>query len=164
MLNELIDHLHDVSDKLKSNPTCRVFACRFMMLGVLTHKMYEHDVHTRRPTRPLCNVSVSSTLRTIQGFESPPLYLPSENSFGNVYNLPDGEAKEIWALQRDPFSSSTWPKKRRKKYYNEIDSPASYTPEHIMRHSCSLQSLLEPRIDSLEARVEGLELEHCPTC
>lgn len=148
LLENLVGQLHDLSQRLSSGTTCGIFACRSMLLGALTQDMCTERLYSPRPSRPFCDMGLSSTIRAVRSFESPTLYLPG------LY----GGSPDFWALQKDPYSSSSRKKKHRNAHHDEGGIQTGRTPEYLVEHQCDLQNLLKPAIDSLEAKIEGLEL------
>ncbi|KAF4451673.1 hypothetical protein F53441_5352 [Fusarium austroafricanum] len=155
ILQQLIDHLHYVQKELFSGNYCRLFSCRSMMLGSLNQLMHERNLGSPRPEKPFINMSLSSTFEHVRSFESPSIYLPTQDIFGG--------SSDLWVLKRDPFSSSSLKKTKRKKnigytFDHKDETTPSDDPEQLTAHKCWLQSFLQPTIDRLESTVEGLSL------
>ncbi|KAF4414898.1 het-d [Fusarium acutatum] len=162
LLEDLIAQLNDVLNNLCSDRSCRVLACRLMMLGALTHEMKNTNLHSPRPARPFRNQSLSSALEAVRQFDSPSLYLPSEGiyhySFDEFDSSFQGSKEDVWVLQKDTLSSSRRKKKDRGLFDAEDDEQLSKTPKRLTFHCCRLQAHLEPVIDLLEAKVFTLDI------
>ncbi|EXL66348.1 hypothetical protein FOPG_17473 [Fusarium oxysporum f. sp. conglutinans race 2 54008] len=162
LLEDLIAELNAVLDNLCSDRSCRVLACRLMMLGALTQQMKNTNWHSPRPARPFRNQSLSSALETVRRFDSPSLYLPSEDishfSFDPFDSSFQGSQEDVWVLQKDTFSSSRRKKKDRGLFEAEDDEQLNKTPKRLTFHCCRLQAHLEPVIDLLEAKVFTLDI------
>jgi hypothetical protein len=162
LLQDLIDQLHAVLDRLCSGYSCRVSQCAFMMLGALTRQMHDTNLRFPRPARPFSNLSLSSALATVRRFDSPSLYVPSEDdlhySFDPFISSFQGRKESVWVLQKDILSSSRQKKKDRGLFEPADDELSDNTPKRLMIHGCRLQALLEPEIALLEARALTLDL------
>ncbi|KAH7191467.1 hypothetical protein BKA60DRAFT_626159 [Fusarium oxysporum] len=162
LLEDLIAQLNAVLDNLCSDRSCRVLACRLMMLGALTQQMKNTNLHSPRPARPFCNQSLSSALEAVRHFDSPSLYLPPEDishySFDQFDSSFQGSKEDVWVLQKDPISSSRRKKKVRGLFEAEDDEKLNKTPKRLTFHCCRLQAHLEPVIDLLEAKVFTLDI------
>ncbi|EXA29562.1 hypothetical protein FOVG_18963 [Fusarium oxysporum f. sp. pisi HDV247] len=162
LLEDLIAQLNAVLDNLCSDRSCRVLACRLMMLGALTQQMKNTNWHSPRPARPFRNQSLSSALETVRRFDSPSLYLPSEDishySFDPFDSSFQGSQEDVWVLQKDTFSSSRRKKKDRGLFEAEDEEQLNKTPKRLTFHCCRLQAHLEPVIDLLEDKVFTLDI------
>ncbi|KAF4473343.1 het-d [Fusarium agapanthi] len=141
LLEDLIAQLNAVLDNLCSDRSCRVLACRLMMLGALTHQMKNTNLHSPRPARLFCNQSLSSALEAVRHFDSPSLYLPSEDishySFDHLNTSFQGSKEDVWVLQKDALSSSRWKKKDRRLFNAEDDDEQlNKTPRRLTFHCC----------------------------
>ncbi|KAF5615624.1 hypothetical protein F25303_13753 [Fusarium sp. NRRL 25303] len=59
LIEDLSVQLNDLLDNLCSGRSCRVLACRLMMIGALTQQMKNKNLHSPRPARPFHNQSLS---------------------------------------------------------------------------------------------------------
>ncbi|CZR49491.1 uncharacterized protein FPRO_15851 [Fusarium proliferatum ET1] len=163
LVEDLIAQLDDLLDNLCSGRSCRVLACRLMMIGALTQQMKNTNLHSPRPARPFHNQSLSSALETVRHFDSPSLYLPSEDNhlyLSDQVNSSFKESKEdVWVLQKDIFLSSRRKKKDRGLFDSEDDEQPNKSPKQLTFHCCRLQAHLEPVINLLEAKVFTLDID-----
>ncbi|KAF5227549.1 hypothetical protein FANTH_14742 [Fusarium anthophilum] len=159
-LEELTDQLHGVLDNLCSGRACHVFACRSMMLGALTQDMHKKGLGSPRPARPFNNMSLFSTLETVRQLESPMLYLSPEDDPGSMHDPSYGKTKDVSIRLENHSASSVWKKKHRKELLKQAENAASSHIPKVTAHLCCLQDILKPGVDGLEARVEGLSLDH----
>ncbi|KAF5962301.1 hypothetical protein FBULB1_14317 [Fusarium bulbicola] len=163
LLEDSISQLNAVLDNLSSDHSCRVLACRLMMLGALTHQMKNTNLHSPRPARPFRNQSLSSVLEAVRHFDSPSLYLPSEDTSHYSFDYFDssfqGSKEDVWVLQKDAPSSSRRKKKDRGLFDEEDDDEQlNETPRRLKFHCCRLQAYLEPVIDLVEAKAFTLDI------
>ncbi|KAF5694451.1 hypothetical protein FDENT_1180 [Fusarium denticulatum] len=159
-LEELTDQLHGVLDNLCSGRACHVFACRSMMLGALTQDMHKKGLGSPRPARPFNNMSLFSTLETVRQLESPTLYFSPEDDPGSMHDPSYGKTKDVSIRLENHSASSVWKKKHRKELLKQAENAASSHIPKVTAHLCCLQDILKPGVDGLEARVEGLSLDH----
>ncbi|KAG7423122.1 hypothetical protein Forpi1262_v015769 [Fusarium oxysporum f. sp. raphani] len=122
----------------------------------------EHEFALTSSARPFRNQSLSSALEAVRHFDSPSLYLPSEDishySFDQFDSSFQGSKEDVWALQKDPLSSARRKKKDKGLFEAEDDEQLNKTPKRLTFHCCRLQAHLEPVIDLLEAKVFTLDI------
>lgn len=163
LVEDLIAQLNALIENLCSGRSCRVLACRLMMIGALTQQMKNTNLHLPRPARPFHNQSLSSVLETVRHFDSPSFYLPSEDNYycsSDRLNSSFQESTEdIWVLQKDIFLSSRRKKKGRDLFESEDDEQSKKGPKKLAFHCCRLKSHLEPVINLLEAKVFTIDID-----
>ncbi|KAJ0127356.1 hypothetical protein HZ326_29536 [Fusarium oxysporum f. sp. albedinis] len=122
----------------------------------------EHEFALTSSRKPFRNQSLSSALEAVRHFDSPSLYLPSEDishySFDQFDSSFQGSKEDVWVLQKDPLSSSRRKKKDRGLFKAEDDEQLNKTPKRLTFHCCRLQAHLEPVIDLLQAKVFTLDI------
>ncbi|KAH7163499.1 hypothetical protein B0J13DRAFT_38090 [Dactylonectria estremocensis] len=149
ILEQIINHIHDIMTKLCRKEAGCDFGCRSMMLGALIQEMNSALLFSPRPSKPFPGLSVRSTIESLQALDSPDYFCPGQKR-------PYSGHDESWdyCSGYKPSAYQTTKQKRIMKGENQtVDIPRT-----LLHHTCSLGDLIAPKMDQLHRGIKGLEL------
>lgn len=112
-----------------------------MLLGALVQEMRSAGLSSPDSSEPLQGFSLATTLGLMRNFRTPVIFSPkSEN--GHVKDkCKNYELDMVWRPQRSLYWTGSEP-----------------LSEHLFRHKCSLQALLNPCLQTIESKATGLNV------
>lgn len=148
MIERLLTIFHDVLGNLRDDKTACTFECNSILLGAFI-KDLPPDLLWPRPSRPFTGLSFVYIARISHHLKSPHWYSEPRADV-------DGEFDVDGLLRRETEHPVTFKKKKKlrlRRYAGDVDGT-----DPVEAHACTLQALIAPEIDFLEASIQGLEL------
>ncbi|KFY42445.1 hypothetical protein V494_02402 [Pseudogymnoascus sp. VKM F-4513 (FW-928)] len=146
LLNQLIETVHDVLDKLRSSQPLCGFECDSILLGAMVQQLYPHNLIWPKPLEPFIGFGFVETAETVRSLRSPAWC----DMLVRATATRESEDEEMY------FGTKKTKGKHRSPWEEVAAAPEV---QECPQHACTLRDLLVPELDHLEQSIGGLDLE-----
>jgi hypothetical protein len=147
LLEELTDIIHSLLEELcRSQPRCS-FQCDSMLLGAAIQQLHLHHLIWPKPSRPFTSINFAEIAKIIRSLDSP---VWCDTIKASSLTSSENEGLQFGRKKKKRAKQNTW---RIEEEESDVKELACH------QHACTLQGVLTPKINDLEHRVRGLDLD-----
>lgn len=157
--------IESIKDDLTRGRFACAFECRSLLLGALVQEISLAGFPLPELPESYRGFSLANTWALIRKFRSPVPFVIAQETCENEDDCKDPQRGVVWEIEHeptayDPFRSRSRKYKKRGAglYCPWQETPKDEYPKTLLRHHCSLQTLIEPCLQKIESKVMGLDL------